>query len=63
MLEGKVYLGDNGKEFEEVNSFIDDLKNDEVFRKYFKSTDIESIRVVFEDNTNLTRFTVSFGTK
>jgi Tfp pilus assembly PilM family ATPase len=42
-LDGQVYLEDSDKEFESVNSFLTNLKNDPVFSRYFRKMTISSI--------------------
>ena len=43
ILNGQVYLGDNDLEFEAVNTFLTNLKNDPEFSKYFREMNINSI--------------------
>jgi len=42
-IKGQVDLGDSDKEFDAVNVFLSNLKNDPVFSKYFKEMVITSI--------------------
>ncbi len=43
VLDGQVSLGDSDKEFESVNSFLTNLKNDPVFSRYFRKMSISFI--------------------
>lgn len=43
ILDGQVYLGDSDKEFESVNVFLTNLKNDPIFSKYFREMSISSM--------------------
>jgi len=42
-LEGMVYLSDSDKEFKAINKFLENLKGDPRFTKYFKDASITSI--------------------
>ena len=57
-LEGMSYLQDSDKEFEAVNRFLDNLKQDQVFNKYFTDVSITSIDRRQVDNINATSFSL-----
>ncbi len=59
VLNGQVYLENSEKEFETVNIFLEKLKNDTVFSKYFKEISISSIdRRKDQEKHSLTTFTI-----
>ncbi len=57
-LEGKAYLGDSDKEFAAVNDFLERLKQDPVFSKYFTDINILSINQQQVDKTAMTSFSL-----
>lgn len=58
-LAGRAYLKDSDKEFEAVNKFIEQLKQDPVFMKYFTDINIISINQQQEDRVTVTSFSLS----
>jgi Tfp pilus assembly protein PilN len=58
-LQGRAYLKSSDKEFEAVNKFLEDLKQDPVFTKYFTDISILSINQQQEDKVTLTSFSLS----
>lgn len=58
-LEGRAYLKDSDKEFAAVNKFIEALKQDLVFTKYFTDINIVSINQQEEDRVTVTSFSLS----
>ena len=59
LLEGMSYLIPNEKEFEAVNKFLNNLKQDTVFKKYFTDISIISIEQRQEDRVTVTSFSFS----
>lgn len=58
VLNGQVYLENNEKEFETVSIFLENLKNDQVFTKYFKEIAISSIDRRMDQEKSVTVFTI-----
>jgi hypothetical protein len=58
-LQGKVYLGDNQKEFEALNKFLSGLRENYNFSKYFKEIEIASLDTNQAQETALTNFSIS----
>ena len=61
LLEGSIYLADANKEFETVNAFLDKLKADPVFAKYFSDIKIVSLDSHSFRDFNVTRFSIYCG--
>jgi len=59
ILDGKSYLRDSDKEFEAVNKFLEDLKQEPTFTKYFTDISILSINQQQEDRVTVTSFSLS----
>jgi Tfp pilus assembly protein PilN len=59
ILGGRAYLKDSDKEFEAVNKFIEYLKQEPAFTKYFTDISIVSIDQQREDRVTVTSFTLS----
>ena len=57
-VTGQADLEDNDKEFEAVNVFLDNLRKDPVFSKYFKEINIGSIDQKQVDKKNIAVFTI-----
>ena len=58
-LTGQVYLEDHDREFESVNIFLINLKNNPEFSKYFKEININSIDQKLIDNKSVTVFSIT----
>jgi len=58
VLNGQVYLENNEKEFETVSILLENLKNDQVFAKYFKEIAISSIDRKTDQEKSVTVFTI-----
>lgn len=58
ILSGQVYLGDSDKEFESVNIFLTNLKNDRKFSSYFKDIAIRSIDRKIEPDRSMAVFEI-----
>ena len=58
-LQGKAYLRSSDKEFEAVNQFLENLKQDQTFTKYFTNINILSINQQQEDKVTVTSFSLS----
>lgn len=58
-ISGQVYLEDSENEFKAVNTFLNNLKNNPVFIKYFKNITIKSIDQKKEGDKNFTVFMIS----
>ncbi|MFH0855033.1 MAG: pilus assembly protein PilM [Candidatus Omnitrophota bacterium] len=58
-LEGMSYLGDSNNEYQAVNKFYNDLKEDPDFAKYFKSVNIISIDHAQFAQATVTTFLIS----
>jgi len=59
LLEGRSYLRSADKEFEAVNKFVDNLRNDAALSKYFIEVGITSIDQDAQEKITITRFTLS----
>lgn len=59
LLEGRSYLRSSDKEFEAVNKFVDNLKNDAALSKYFTEVELTSIDQGSQDKVTLTKFTLT----
>ncbi|PIP18734.1 MAG: hypothetical protein COT38_01110 [Candidatus Omnitrophica bacterium CG08_land_8_20_14_0_20_41_16] len=59
ILEGMSYLKDSGKEFEAVNKFLDNLKQNNIFAKYFQDISINFIDQKQMDKVTATSFLIS----
>lgn len=57
-LSGQADLGDNDKEFEAVNTFLNNLRKDPVFSRYFKEINIGSIDQRPEQNKSVAVFNI-----
>jgi hypothetical protein len=58
-LEGIAFLGNSNKEFDLVNNFLSDLKNNAIFNKYFKAINIVSLDSRQIDRQTMTYFVIS----
>lgn len=58
-LEGRAYLRSSDKEFEAVNKFLEHLKQDPAFTKYFTDISILSINQQEEGKVAVTSFSLS----
>ena len=58
-LEGSAYLGDNDKERDAVNKFMNELKNNAVFSNIFQDVHIVSMGQGQAENILLTNFVIS----
>ena len=61
-LKGMAYLGDTDKEFEAVNKFISNLKENPNFNNYFKDIKIVTVDRASSGETNVTNFSISCKT-
>jgi len=58
ILNGKVYLADSDREFQSVNDFLANLKNDPIFSKYFNEISLSSIDRKVDQDKNLVVFII-----
>ncbi len=59
LLEGRSYLRSPDKEFEAVNMFVNNLKNDPVLSKYFTEIELTSIDQDTQEKVSITRFALT----
>ena len=59
IILGNIYLGDRNKEVEAVNSFLNNLKDSPVFKKYFPLITITSIDQIQSETRTITNFYIS----
>lgn len=57
-LRGEVYLADSDKEFEAINTFVENLKKNPEFLKYFKEIKINSIDQKLVEKKSVTVFLI-----
>ncbi len=59
MLQGQAYLADSQQEFEAVNTFLNNLKNEPDFLKYFSKLAIDSLDRGMVQGKSVAVFTIS----
>jgi len=59
LLNGQAYLENSDKELELVDAFLQNLKSDPVFSKYFKEMSIKSVEQKTEQGKNVVMFTIT----
>lgn len=59
VLDGAAYLGDSEKEFKVINNFVENLRADPVFGKYFSEINITYLRTQQEQDVIVSSFSIS----